>query len=252
MDKHYSVNTDGYSIRCKLYVDKPGEIKRIILFGHGFGGHKDNKAAERFARRVIGKNKGVGVITFDWPCHGEDARKLLRLSECDTYLRLMLADIEEHYAPEELFAYATSYGGYLFLKYISEHGNPFRKIALRCPAIDMHDVLVKNVLTAEELAKIGKGKPELVGFDRKVAIDQTFLDSVKEADIRQRDFIDFADDILILHGTKDEIIPPDTVKDFAENNVIDFIPVEAADHRFMNPASMDYAIVKIIDFFGMR
>ena len=55
--------------------------------------------------------------------------------------------------------------------------------------------------------------------------------------------------ILILHGTKDEMIPIDLVRDFAENNVIEFVPVEGANHPFQNPNHMALAIHQIIEFF---
>ena len=109
-----------------------------------------------------------------------------------------------------------------------------------------------NCMTEADLARVEKGKPAAVGFDRKVEIDKAFLDSVKEADITQRDFLPYADELFIVHGTKDEIVPFDAVKAFAENNVIEFTPVENADHRFQSPEKMDFAITKICAFFGLK
>ena len=56
-------------------------------------------------------------------------------------------------------------------------------------------------------------------------------------------------DILILHGTKDEVVPFQAGRAFAENNLIEFIPVENADHRFQNPACMEAATKAILEFF---
>ena len=252
MEKYFNINAEGCSIRCKLYADDPAGIRRMILFGHGFGGHKDNRAAERFAKRVMEKNKGVGIMTFNWPCHGDDVHKLLRLEDCDRYLRLVLAHIDSRFGSPELYAYATSFGGYLFLKYISEHGNPFEKIALRCPAVKMYRVLTDAVMTEEEWARIARGKIVQVGFDRKIEIDRAFLESLQQADISGRDFLEEADRMLILQGTRDEIVPFETVKEFAEANVIDFIPVEGADHRFQHPGAIESAHAQIISFFGLK
>ena len=91
-----------------------------------------------------------------------------------------------------------------------------------------------------------------IGFHKKVEIDRVFLDSIREADLMQRDFLPYADDLLILHGTKDEIVPIETVRAFAENNVIEFIPIENADHRFQSPEKMDFAIAKICAFYGLK
>lgn len=44
------------------------------------------------------------------------------------------------------------------MKYIPEYGNPFVKIALRCPAVPMADVLTSTITNRDELAMIMKGK----------------------------------------------------------------------------------------------
>ena len=251
MEKYYTVNAEGCSIRCKLYA---GELppERVILYGHGFGGHKDNKAAEHFALRLLEKNRRAALVCFDWPCHGEDVRKVLRLEDCDRYLRLVLEDIHSRFAPVRLDAYATSFGGYLFLKWISEHGSPFARIALRCPAVCMYKVLCTAVLTEENLRLLERGKSVPAGFDRKIAVDRVFLESLRDADLTQRDFLPWADDVLILHGKEDEIVPIEDVKRFAEENVIDFIPVEGADHRFQNPKAMELASKEILRFLELK
>ena len=252
MDKYFQINAEGCNIRCKLYCDDPAGVRRLILFGHGFGGHKDNRAAERFARRVLEKNKGAAIVTFNWPCHGDDVRKTLTLPDCDAYLRLVLAHLEERFQPEETDAYATSFGGYLFLKYISEHPNPFRKIALRSPAVNMFEVLSAVIMDGDQAARIARGKPALVGFDRKVEITRAFLEELRQADITGRDYLAFADDVLILQGTRDEIVPTQAVRAFAEANLIDYIPVPDADHRFLDPKKMDFAIGEILRFFALK
>lgn len=252
MYKYFNVNAEGCSIRAKLYAPEKEEIRRVILFGHGFGGHRDNKAAERFAGHILEKNHQTAVVTFDWPCHGGDVRRVLRLEDCGAYLRLMTEYLRERWDSPALYAYATSFGGYLFLKYISEAGNPFEKLALRCPAVNMYEVLSTAIMTEENRRALEKGKPARVGFDRKIEVDGVFLESLRQADITQRDFLEQAEDILILHGTKDEIVPIDAVRAFAEENLIEFEAVEGADHRFLDPRKMDYATGRIAAFFGMK
>ena len=249
MNRYFEINENNLNIRCKIYFSSLPAVRRAIVFGHGFAGHKDNKAAEKFADRVLSKYKDVAVFTFNWPCHGDDVKKKLILSDCTTYLSLVVKAVREQYGANELYGYATSFGGYLFLKYIAESGNPFRRISLRCPAVNMYSVLTDAIMKPEEQEKIRRGKEVMVGFDRKIAVNPQFLEDVKEKDIRQYDFLDFADDILILHGTKDEVVPFEEAKAFAENNVIEFVPVEDADHRFQNSLKMDAALKAILDFF---
>ena len=245
----YTVSRNGYNVSCKLYYEDKKAIPAVVLFGHGFGGHKDNKAAEKFAERALDKLK-LCTVTFNWPCHGDDVRKKLRLGDCDGYIAAVIEDIRARYGDPALYGYATSFGGYLFLKYISDHGSPFRRMALRCPAVDLYRIQTEKIMTPEELLRIEKGKETAVGFDRKVALDREYLDQIKAVDLLGRDFTLWMDDVLILQGLRDEIVDPDTVRRFADDQLMEFVPVEHADHRFQDPRAMDEAIKAILDFFA--
>ena len=251
MHRYFEINERGHNIRCKLYCQDPKNIRRIVLFGHGFGGHKDNGAAETFAQRLTSKYKNAALVTFNWPAHGDDVKKSLHLDDCMAYLDLIIPHLQQKYDTEELYSYATSFGGYLTLKYIHDHGNPFRKIALRCPAVNMYQVLTNTIMASGELDQLQKGKPVPVGFDRKILVTPAFLQELQEQDIQQLDYLDFAEDILILHGTADEVVPYDAAYAFADNNLIEFIPVEGADHRFRSQQKMEMATKEILTFFAL-
>lgn len=248
MERYFEINEKGHNIRCKLYCNDLREIRRIVVFGHGFGGHKDNGAGEKFAQRMLSKYKRTALVTFNWPSHGDDVKKKICLSDCSDYLELVVSWLKEKYNTEELYAYATSFGGYLMLKYIAERGNPFRKIALRCPAVNMYEVLTRAIMASEELETLRKGRDVQVGFDRKILVSPQFLEELREKDIRNWDYLDFAEDILILHGTEDEIVPFEAAREFCEEKLIEFISVEGADHRFRSQKAMDQAIKLILDF----
>lgn len=251
MHRYFEINESGHNIRCKLYFQNLKTIRRVVVFFHGFGGHKDNGAAEKFAQRLISKHKDCAMVTFNWPSHGDDVKKGLHLKDCSDYLAIVVSHLASKFQTNELYAYATSFGGYLTLKYIFEHGNPFRKIALRCPAVNMYDVLTAAIMSADDLSKLKKGKDIPVGFDRKIMIGLPLLEDLKANDIQRWDFLDYAEDVLILHGTADEIVPFDAAYAFAENNLIEFIPIENADHRFRDAQKMDLAMKHILDFFAL-
>ena len=252
MHKYYEINEKGNNICCKVYYREKSVAQKAVLFCTGFAGHRDNGAAEKFAENVLSKYKDVIVIVFNWPSHGNDVKKKLNLEDCTVYLECVIEDMKARFGVTELYSYATSFGGYLILKYISEHGNPFRKISLRCPAVYMYDVLTRSIMKNDEYDRIMKGKEVLVGFDRKIIVTRALLEELQANDIRKRDFLEYADDILILHGTKDEVVPFESCREFAENNVIELIPVENADHRFQNPACMSLANKHTLQFFGYQ
>lgn len=252
MQRYFEINEHGHNIRCKLYFQDIKNIRKMVVFCHGFSGHKDNRAAERFAGKMIGKYKNSAMITFDWPSHGDDVKKRLRLTDCTAYLELVLAHIRQKYEVAQLYAYATSFGAYLLLKYIHEHGNPFEKVVLRCPAVNMYEVLSHTILLNDDMGRLQKGKDVLVGFEHKVLVDMPFIEELKDHDICQWDFLDYAEDMLILQGTADEVVSYEVVNNFAENNLIEMIPFEKTDHRFRDVVKMDLAIKYILEFYFLN
>jgi alpha/beta superfamily hydrolase len=105
-------------------------------------------------------------------------------------------------------------------------------------------------ITDDDWAVLNKGREILRGYDRKIKISLEFLDDLKINDVSTYDFLDYADQILMIHGTKDEMAPIETTRIFSENNIIELIEVENADHPFSNPQYMDFAIQKIQEFFN--
>ena len=248
--KYYEINAQGHNIFSKAYFhDKPA-ADRAVVFCTGFAGHRDNNAARGFAEKLISKRKDTAVVVFDWPAHGSDVKKKPCLDDCMTYLDLVTRDARERFGAGELYCYATSFGGYLVLKYISEHDDPFVKTALRCPAVNMYDVLTAAIMKHDDYDKLMKGKDIQTGFDRKITISRPFLDELKETDLSRRDFLEQSERLLILHGTADEVVPFEDSRRFADDNLIEFIPVEKADHRFQNPNHMSLASKAVMQFFG--
>ncbi|MDO4621503.1 MAG: alpha/beta hydrolase [Eubacteriales bacterium] len=250
MEKYFDINEHGFSIRCKLYYNKDiRSLTHIVIATYGFGGNKDNKAIEKFADRITTKYKGYGVVCFDWPCHGKDARNKLILEECITYLEQVKNYVKEEMHAEKIYNYSSSFGAYVTLRYIDEKAeDPFDRTAFRCPAICMYDAMAQHI-TDEDWNKLNKGKEILRGFDRKIKISKEFLEELKEHDVSQNDYLEYADNILMIHGTKDDMAPFAVAEAFSENNVIELVAVENADHPFSNPDYMDFAIQKMIEFF---
>lgn len=250
MERYFDITRGGLCIRSKLYYDPAVPIEKVVLFGSGFSGHRDMKSAGKFAERMLAGYPGIAVLIFNPPCHLEDDTDYLRLPDCLTYLDTVLAYIREELGTEEIYSYTVSFSGYLVLNYLSLHGNPFRKITLRCPAVNMAEVLEGKVLTPEQLAAIRAGAVIEAGFEKKVPVNRDFLREVEQADVRQMDFSPFADDILIVQGTDDPVVPFEEGQRFAAKNGIRHAPVQGADHKFQTPEHMNAADKLALGFFG--
>jgi esterase/lipase len=238
MIKYFEINDKGNNIKCKLFCDDPQNIKTVIISCHGFAGSKESGAHKKIAETFIKKSKTTAVISFDWPCHGKDVKKSLSLTDCNDYMNSVVSFVQNSLGVNDIYLQATSFGGYLSLKYISENPNPFKKIALRCPAVNMYDVMTERILTDEDKKDLAKGRPVVSGFERKIKITPEFIKELQANDITQRDFSDFCGTVRIMQGTNDELVMFDDVKKFCDNNILDFDPIEGADHRYTNPAHL--------------
>ena len=49
-----------------------------------------------------------------------------------------------------------------------------------------------------------------------------------------------------------ELAPLAEARRFSRRFDFPLIEIEGADHRFQDPAKMDFAIARILDFFGLR
>lgn len=248
--KYLDINQEGYSVRCKLMTGTDARTHdRVVICTHGYGGSKDVGWIEKFAEKQTGKYKKDAVLAFDWPCHGKDARKKLELAECFTYLRLAVQYAQETLGATAVYNYSVSFGAYLTLAYIHDSGNPFARIVARSTGLMMDQHMLDNV-GPNDLAKLDKGKEVEVGFERTFKIDHTLIDDLHAHDVRKFEYFDWADDILLIHGSKDQYIPIEQARTFADDNVIELMEVEGADHAFRNPTYMDQAIHRTVEFFA--
>ncbi len=251
MEKYFDINKPGHSIKCKLYCEKIRELEHVTVFLHGFGGSKENKTAAHFADAAMSKSKNMAVLAFDWPCHGNDVKKKLTLDDCSIYLDHVLGYVRDELHVSDICAYGTSFGACMVLNYIYENGNPFRKIALRNPAVDIYEAMSERMMTEENKKLLERGKEALAGFDRLIRVDSSFLDELREKDVRKMEFYDYAEDIFVVQGTKDEVVGREEVVKFCEDNVIEYALIEGADHRFQDLQKLKLAHSYIIRFFAL-
>ncbi len=249
--RNFEIKEGDHNVFCGIYADKSQKIKSIVVYGHGFAGHKENAAAMRFAERVLDKYKGVAVVVYDLPCHGQDVKKKLTLDDCLAYMKIVTDYAKNSLGAEKIYYYGTSFGGYLALLCLEKFGSPFEKLALRCPAVYMYGTTTENLMKADDFDKLKKGKSAFVGFDRKIEITSAYLNELKENDIRKSEFFDHADAILIIQGLKDELVHPEDVRQFADDNAIEFVEIPNADHRFTDPKCMESATKSVLAFFDL-
>ena len=224
----------------------------VLICCHGFTGSRNSFSTSTLAERISSEYKNTNVLSFDWPGHGDEIDRELTLERCDEYLTKVIEAARKYFPKADLYANGTSFGGYLLLKYISDHGNPFKKIVMRSTAVTMHDVLTKTIMSEDDKRTIADGETAYIGFDVKVPVTAPFVESLAEEDIRKNDYRSFRSDILMIHGTSDELVPYSDAVAFAEKQGIALYTVDGADHRFCDRSLRENAITRACEFFDFR
>lgn len=230
------------NLSSRLYLPNAAP-KQIIIGVHGFFGDKESSVLVKLGETLIKHN--MALLTFDLPCHGlNDTSKTLKLSDCIHAINNVFAWVYKNYPNIPISIFATSFGGYLTLLYLSQNEEKLNKIILRAPAINMSHVLEDILLpfqslTAEDL-KISRN----IGREQALLVDYSFVEELRNHKLQNMQQTKHF--LYILQGTKDDIVDPVCNeiffnKYYANNHKI--IYFDNADHRFKKPGELE----KIID-----
>jgi alpha-beta hydrolase superfamily lysophospholipase len=223
-----------------------GDIDEIIIGIHGFTGDKESSVLTRLSSEF---NKiGKALICFDLPCHGEnDNTYPLNLNECVNAIKTIFDYVKTQYKGVPISVFATSFGGYLILNYLSKNDEELHKLILRAPAIYMYEALVNAILTEHNLTIEDFNKPIDLGNERPILIDNKFIKDVKDSKLEHARTTNHF--IYILQGKKDDIVNyKDNDKFFTQHypNRHKVIYFENADHRFKKPGELDKIVLETL------
>ena len=234
-----------YNIDCDANI--PTNATTVVIALHGFAGDKKSGCILSLKERVV--QEGIGLITFDWPGHGESevGGEELTVTNCLDDLDTVYQAIKQNYpSVKYIVTFATSFGGYLALLYHYEHPGAFHHVILRAPAIRMGTVLEHNIMTPEMKQEVVEKGYFDFGYERVMKVTQQFLDEVKKYDVVELYKGAICQDIDIIHGTRDDFVPISDSIQFCEEHQIPLHKIEGADHRFKGPGQIE-EIIEIAD-----
>ena len=240
--KEFNIELAEYSIPCKLFTPA-GNINRIILGVHGFAGDKESSVLETLAEQLSSKESAL--ICFDFPAHGKSSApdSFLRVETCIQSLMKVAEYAKDHFPECEYGIFATSFGGYITLL-CSDKLKNFRKI-LRAPAVTMANSFVNKIIPVSKEQFIRDGGA-VCGFERKMFVSTMFYEDLIKYQIKIP-----KEEILIIHGTEDDIIPYSAVEELTKAYPnIKLFAIEGADHRFKKDGELMQIIEKTIEWFG--
>lgn len=237
------------NIPMKIYNAK--DAQGAVIAVHGFAGSKESTAIEMLAKRVC--EKGSSVISFDLPAHGERTEPFSEMSVQRCIDEII--NVEEYAKSTiggKLYAFATSFGGMCLLNRLEHKPDPYDRIVLRVPAVNMARTLL--TISAAFDSSFSIEKAEKYGFrfnmGKEYEIPFRFYDELmKYGCLRSSDKWS-GNRLLTIWSGRDELVCPADTERFLElNPTIRSICIENSDHRMTDPENLAYALNNAAEHF---
>lgn len=219
------------------YLSIPNNASKIVIYCHGFGENK-----ERINQHYNELNSiDVGIVSFDFPCHGEDKSDDFdfNLINCLDYLNRVINFVKEYSVPISLMG--SSFGGYIILSYINRFKSKFEKVFLKYPAVNFYECTVRKLGIDIDYFDNHEFYTFLNG--RKYNRD-AFLGFMN--DDLMKNFDKCGNDIFIIHGDKDKTVLLEDVKYFCDKYDIKLDIIAGAEHGMKD--YQDVVNDKLIEF----
>ena len=199
----------------------PKNMKKIVIYCHGFGESKEriNQHYE-----ILNKNN-IGIISFDFPCHGEDKSKDkdFNITNSILYLNKIINYAKKYNVP--IILMGSSFGGYIILSRINKIDEKFEKIFLKYPAVNFYECTKRklkidiNYFDTHEYYEFLNGKKLL-----KEAFIEIMNDNLME------NYNKHNNKIYIIHGDKDKTVLLEDIIYFCKKNNIKLEIIKNAEH----------------------
>lgn len=247
MKREFIQGENGYSIPCAGALS--GKEKRVVLFCHGLGSSKESPTVLTVS--PVLREQGIGTFAFDFPGHGESPAdgERFRVENCVNDLAAVEAHVRSLCPGAEIGYFASSFGAYINLIYLSTRAPAGRSSFLRCAAVDMAGIMKRNTTREHEAQLEVQGYVVLDGdYARPLKITRGFLEDLSAYDVF-RLYRPGTARLEMIHGTADETAPLADARRFANHAGAELLEVEGADHRFLIPGGMERVADAALRFF---
>ena len=223
--------------RIFCYFSIPDNVRKIVIYCHGFGESKE-RINQHF--EILNSN-GIGIVSFDFPCHGEDQSldSDFNLTNSLDYLYKVIESVKEYNVPISLMG--SSFGGYIALSYINRFKVKFYKVFLKFPAVNFFECMTRKL-----------------GIDIDYFNDHEFYTFLNGRNYSRDAFIEFMNDdlmnsfdkcdndIFIIHGDRDKTVLLEDVSFFCDKYDIKLDIIVGAEHGMKE--YLDVVNDKLLEF----
>ena len=247
MEQSFLLSQGNLQIACKLSEPDSGDIRRVVLGVHGFGGSADDAIQSGIAEEMALFSSAS--LRFDFPAHGSspmDSGDFSLKSCMDTLLAAARYARERYPQITDLCVFATGFGAYVTLLCLEPlPAMPGRvQLVLQTPSVRMDKTLLA-----------------MLGLSRETfwAIDRFTIPAKRPFTVSYRFYEELRDNsamnacpipMLILHGEDDAYIDLRDIQQFHRiNEDSRLVIIPGASHRFLEDGAWDMVLDLTRDWF---
>jgi len=247
MESTILLSHGNLNIPCKISEPDYGDIRRIVLGVHGFGGSSEDAIQVGIAEEMS-MFRSV-TVRFDFPAHGENptGSEGFTLENCMETLIAVAAYARQRYEDvNDLCIFASGFGAYVTLLCLQDLLEMPGKVKLvvQTPSLRMDNTL---------LAMTGLSKETLRALDRyttpwprPLVLTYQFYEELHSHNALET----YPIPMLILHGEEDSYIPMTDIQNFRRiNERSELVIIPGTSHRFLEEGAWDMVLDLTRDWF---
>lgn len=247
MTVQYIKGKNGYDIP---YLEKiKGDEKKVAIMIHGFSGSKSGPTGELLFDTL--PKHGIGVVTFDLPQHGESpvGGDYLRVDNCINDIIAVEEYTKKRLPEAEIFYFASSYGAYITMIYMTRHEHAGTRAFFRSAAVNMPERF--QDFPEDEQKQFDELGYAMIdhGYDHPMKIVQGFVDDLQANNLFELYNPDNGTKTFMVHTDTDEIIDFSKAKAFSEKFSIPMVVIPGVDHSLSPQFAKDILMENCIKFF---
>ena len=247
MEKQFLLTQGALQIPCKLSMPEDGEIHRVVLGVHGFGGSANDDIQAGIAEEM--ELFYAATYRFDFPAHGESPMDSsgFTLRNCiDTLLAVARCAKEQYPQVDDLCIFASGFGAFVTLNALDELlAMPGKvKLVVQTPSVRMDETL----LAMKGISRETLWAMDRVTFQAKRPFDVTysFYEELRENVVLNA----YPIPMLILHGEEDDFIRLEDIHHFRRiNERSKLVIIPGTSHRFLEDGAWDMVLDLTRDWF---
>ena len=247
MEKFFTLTRGQLQIPCCLCHPDHGNVRRVVLGVHGFGGSMHDAIQEGIAEEMTLFSSAS--LRFDFPAHGESPldSDFFTLSNCaDSLLAAACYAREQYPDVEDLCIFASGFGAYITLLCLEELLQmPGRiRLVVQTPSVMMHETLLSMMRLSKETFRALDRRT--IPADRPFDVTFDFYEELRQNIV----LTTYPIPMLILHGEEDGYIRSADIQNFHRiNEKSELVIIPGASHRFLEEGAWDMVLDLTRDWF---